>query len=444
MGKNSFKGDTPMLLLPIHFIKDAARSVKRICQDEFTKAIDSTLTDLLGIPTLIVKMYNLRREGNHEVLHLLCAHREDIAFCPSCGTISESIHAEEQRCVRHLDIWGKKTFLHFLSRRLRCEQCGKVFTEQLPFVEEHRRQTTAFERHIYESCLSSNKKKVAEQVDLSQYTVRDVFNRVAKKKVNHSQDILTRVLGIDEISLKKRHKQFALVISDIKRKCILAVLPNRKKDALEKWIGDLTEKQRKAIRCVSIDMWRPYYQAARKMLPHAKVVVDRFHVMKHLNEQIHQIRKKIQRNAEEEVIKTVLKGSRWLLLKNRAELSSKEEKKLKEILELCPELRVLYLLKEEFRCIFEKVNSREKAERFLSVWRVKALNTGDKFLARFVKTLTNWWPQILNYFIERVTNGFVEGLNGAIRDIIRRAFGYRNFQNFKFQVFAEQGIYTNP
>jgi transposase len=444
MGKNSFEGDTPMFLLPIRFIKDASRSVKRICQEEFTETVDSTLTNLLDISTISVKMYNLRREGDHEVLHLWCAHQQDITLCPSCGAISESIHSQEQRCVRHLDIWGKKTFLHFLSRRFKCERCSKIYTEQLPFVEERRRQTTAFERHIYESCLSSNKKKVAQQVDLSQSTVRDIFNRFAKGKVHRSQDILTRVLGIDEISLKKRHKQFALIISDISRKCILAVLPDRKKDTLENWIAGLTEKQRKAIRCVSIDMWRPYYQAARKMLPHAKVVVDRFHIMKHLNERINQIRKKIQKNAEEETIKTVLKGSRWLLLRNRTELSSKDEKKLKEILELCPELRVIYLLKEEFRCIFEKVNSKEKAERFLSAWKQKALYTGNTFLVRFVKTLSNWWQQILNYFVEGVTNGFVEGLNGAIRNIIRRAFGYRNFQNFKFLVFAEQGIQTNP
>ena len=170
------------------------------------------------------------------------------------------------------------------------------------------------------------------------------------------------------------------------------------------------------------------------MLPHTKVVVDRFHVMKHLNERISKIRRKIQKNSEDEVVKTVLKGSRWLLVRNRTDLSSRDEKTVTEILNLCPELRTIYLLKEEFRLIFEKVDIREKAERFLSAWKLKALHTGNPFLARFVNTLVNWWQQILNYFFERVTNGFVEGLNGAIRNIIRRAFGYRNFQNFKFHI----------
>lgn len=439
-----FEGDISMVLLPIHFIKDAARSVKRICKCEFTNAIDSKLTEFLGLPSLVVNMYSLRREGKHEVLHLWCGHRTDIAFCPSCMNISESIHAEKHRCIRHLDIWAKKTFLHFMSRRFKCEQCGKVFTEQLQFAEERRRQTIAFEEHIYESCSKSNRKKVAKQADLSQSTVRDIFNRIAKSKVNYSQNVLTRILGVDEISLKKRHKQFALVISDIGRKCILDVLPDRKKETLEKWISGLTEQQRKAIHWVSIDMWAPYYQAASKKLPHAKVVVDRFHIMKHLNERIGQIRKKLQRNTKDEAVKAAMKGSRWILVRNREDLSSQDEKKLQEILKLYPELRAMYLLKEEFRLIFEKVNTREKAKRFLQAWIQKALHTGNMFLARFVKTLNNWLPQILNYFIERVTNGFVEGLNGAIRSIIRRAFGYRNFQDFKFQVFTEQGIHTNP
>jgi transposase len=430
-----------MLLLPIAFIKDAARSVKRICMQEFKECKESALTELLGIEMLVVTMYSMRREGDHDVLHLWCVHREEIAICPKCGAICDRIHEENQRCVRHIDIWGHKTVLHFSSRRFTCDQCGKIFTEELPFVEPHRRQTIVFERHIYELCISGNRKKVAGQEDLSQSTVRDIFKRWAKRKLAPYGDILTRVLGIDEISLKKRHKQYVLVISDIDRKCVLAVLSDRNKETLEKWIEALSEQQRKAIRFVSIDMWAPYAQAVRNKLRRAQVVVDRFHVMKQLNDRIGKIRTRIQRNADEEV-KNILKGSRWLLVRNRLELSSREEQHLREILDLCPELRTVYLLKEEFRLIFEKVNSRDKAERYLRAWKLKALGTGNKFLAKFVKTLENWWKEILNYFLEGITNGFVEGLNGAIRNIIRRAFGYRNFQDFRLQVFAEQGLRT--
>jgi transposase len=121
--------------------------------EEFKEVADETLTKLLGIATMVVQMYAIRREGEHKVLHFWCAHRKEIALCTHCGSLSTKVHQEEHRCIRHLDVWGKKTFLHFLSRRFRCEDCGRTFTEELPFVDSHRRQSRAFEMHVYQACL---------------------------------------------------------------------------------------------------------------------------------------------------------------------------------------------------------------------------------------------------------------------------------------------------
>jgi len=435
-----------MKLLPyiIPFIKDAAKAVKRISREEFKEVLDETLTELLGIASLVVRMYAIRREGEDEVLHLWCAHGEEIALCTHCGSVSSTVHQEEHRCIRHLDVWGKRTFLHFMARRFKCEHCGRTFTEELPFADSHRRQSLALERQVYQSCLGSTCKVVAVREGLSHSTVKQIFNYWAALNQTCAVPWATRVLGIDEISLKKRHKQFVLVISDIARKCILAVLPDREKKTLEHWLDSLSPEDRKAIRFVSIDMWTPYQQAARNKLPHAQVVVDRFHVVKQLNTRLTQLRTEHQKGLSPEM-RSEIKGSRWLLVRNRSELSPFEEEKLKNVLELCPELRTLYLLKEEFRRIFEKVHCRDKAARFLSAWVLKATYTGNKYLAKFVTTLRNWWDEILNYFIEGVTNGFVEGLNGALRTIMRIAFGYRNFANFRLRALAGLGAFhANP
>jgi len=433
-----------MKLLPYitNFVKDASKAVKRISNIEFKKTVDGTLTELLGIATLIVTMYSLRREGDQDVLHLWCVHREEVALCPHCGCLSTTVHQEENRCIRHLDVWGKKTFLHFLSRRFKCEDCRKVFSEQLSFVDVHRRQSSAFEMHVYKSCLTATRKSVAIREMLSHSTVKEIFNRLAALKKNSTTCNTIRVLGIDEISLKKRHKQFVLVISDISRKCVLAVLPDREKKTLEAWIESLSTEVRNSIRFVSIDMWKPYYQAARSKLSHAKIVVDRFHVMKQLNMHLTKLRTKYQKECDSEMQKLV-KGSRWILVRNRSELSKKQEDHLTQILQACPELRTLYLLKEEFHTIFEKITCREKAARFLDAWCRKAKRTGNKFLAKFVKTFKNWRDQILNYFIERITNGFVEGTNNALRVITRLAYGYRNFDNFKLRVLAGLGGFSH-
>jgi transposase len=132
------------------------------------------------------------------------------------------------------------------------------------------------------------------------------------------------------------------------------------------------------------------------------------------------------------------------LVKNRDELTATEAAHLQELLLACPELRTLYLLKEEFRTICDKIGNRPQAERFLRAWLWKAERTGDRFLLKFVQTLRNWWHEFLNYFDDRVTNGFVEGINRAIRVIINRAYGYRNFENFRLQVLAQHGDLSYP
>ena len=178
-----------------------------------------------------------------------------------------AVHQEEHRCIRHLDVWGKKTFLHFMARRFQCEHCGRTFAEELPFVDSHRRQSTAFEKHVYQSCLGSTCKAVAIREGLSHATTRKIFNRWAALKDRASMIGRTRVLGIDEISLKKRHKQFALIISDIGRKCILAVLPDREKKTLEGWMDTLSPQEQKSVRFISIDIWAARNQKGRFRAP---------------------------------------------------------------------------------------------------------------------------------------------------------------------------------
>ena len=127
MGETTI-GEFPMKLLPYitNFVKDASKAVKRINNIEFKKTEESTLTELLGIPTLLVTLYSLCREGVQDVLHLWYTHQDEVALCPHCGCVSTKVHQEENRCIRHLNVWGRMTFLHFLSRRFKCEDCGKI------------------------------------------------------------------------------------------------------------------------------------------------------------------------------------------------------------------------------------------------------------------------------------------------------------------------------
>ena len=129
-------------------------------------------------------------------------------------------------------------------------------------------------------------------------------------------------------------------------------------------MAGLSKQQQRASKVVSLDMWKPSRYGVQRKLPKVKIVADRFDVVKQLNHQLNLLRRKLQRQANEQLAET-LKGSRWILLKNRADLSPKEAKKLTLILAACPELRQVYLLKEEFRTICNKIKDKKQAERFL-------------------------------------------------------------------------------
>jgi len=352
-------------------IKDAARAVKGTVGRIVRKFKEFTVSHLLDLPEFVVVGCQIEQRGEQEIVHLHCLQAHEAALCPYCRQISTQVHDHKERCVRDLEVWGKCTFLHFSRRRFQCERCGQAFTERLPSIDPQRRQTRRFEQAIYRQCLDSNCKSVASQVWLHEATVKEIFKRWAKRTERLRGPRRVGVLGIDEIAIKKRHKQYALVLSDLQERCVIAVLPERSQACLGQWLEQLAPEQRQAIRVVSMDMWQPYRQVIQVKLPQAQIVADRFHVMKQLNERLNQMRRSIQRQADE-LTQAHLKGCRWLLVKNREELSAQEESQLQHLLSNCPQLRTLYLLKEEFRTICDKVKDRPQAERFLRAWMWKA------------------------------------------------------------------------
>ena len=190
-----------------------------------------------------------------------------------------------------------------------------------------------------------------------------------------------------------------------------------------------------------MDMWSPYRSAVERHLPQAQIVADRFHVVQNLNRAVTKARRDIQRDAPDD-IKEDLKGCRWVLVKNQANLSEKEQDKLTLLYETSPDLKQLHQLKESFRDIFESDQPRQQAALSLATWMENVRTSGIKSLDTFLKTLDNWGQQILNYFNRRTSQGFVEGMNNRIKLIMRRGFGYRNFDRFSLRILIECGLLT--
>jgi transposase len=243
------------------------------------------------------------------------------------------------------------------------------------------------------------------------------------------------VLCLDEIAPHKGQGAYCLVLSAPELGLVLDVLPDRKKASLEAWLDERGLAWCAAVEVCCADMWDAYHEAAATKLPNAYQTVDRFHVMKNLLAAITQARRTIQKQADA-TTQALLKGSRWLLVKNAEHLTPDEATRLQTMLAASPELKQCYTLKEAFRQWFNQAQERAVAEVKLAEWVTQVQASGLKALQTFLQTLANWRERILNYFIGRHSNGFAEGVNLKIKLINRRGFGYRNFTNLRLHILV--------
>ncbi len=243
------------------------------------------------------------------------------------------------------------------------------------------------------------------------------------------------MICFDEISLHRGHGEYVLVISAPELGLVLDVLPDRSKKTLEKWLEERGKAWCEAIEVACSDMWDAYQIVAAEKLPNARRIVDRFHVMKNLNDALTKARRAIQKEAAEDT-KESLKGCRWLLVKNKENLKAEEQQKLDILLEASSELKACYEFKETFRDLFNQELDFQSAEKRLLDWVARVEASSFRALQSFVKTLRNWWQQILNYFVGRHNNGFAEGVNLKIKMLNRRGYGYHNFNSFRLHVLV--------
>ena len=239
----------------------------------------------------------------------------------------------------------------------------------------------------------------------------------------------------DEIAAHKGHGSYRLVISAPELGIVLDVLSDRKKETLEAWFSARGKAWCAAVESYCADMWDAYHGAAQDYLPNATPVVDRFHVMKNLNDALSKTRRKAQKKLAEVDLKA-MKGIRWLLVRNRDELTDEQRQQLDAMLAHAPELTTCYELKESFRALLNSDLTWEAAWSKLDEWMQLARGTGFSAMKAFADTLNHWRVAILNYFVDRVNNGFAEGVNNKIKLILRRAFGYPTFKSLRLHILV--------
>jgi transposase len=386
------------------------------------------LTELLNIPGLVVEYY--RNLGQELILDVEA--ETDYSNCPKCGQVSNHLHQNHGHLVRDLPLSNRQVFLRVNRRQFKCKKCGKPFSEDLDFVGKGKKYTHRYATNIVEKLVHSDLTNVAKNNHLTEREVEAMINHVAQQIFPINLSGLKR-LGIDEISLVKGQGKFLVVLVDLDTGKLVGLVKEKKQKAIESVLLSWGIEVLEQIEEVSMDLAKIYKSIAEKLCPNAIITVDRFHVSKLLHEELNQGRIEQKKTAESlkaesrEKVLGNLKGCKYILLKRSENLNEKQKNQLIKLKEASPKIAIMYNLKEEFTEIFDKSNNLGEGTINLLDWLEKAA----PFFQKTVKTIKNWFGEVVGYFERKTTQGVVEGINNKLKLIKRSGFGFRNFDNFQ-------------
>jgi transposase len=306
---------------------------------------------------------------------------------------------------------------------------------KISFAEPKKRYTKKFKRYVLKLSQHMTIKDVAKVVGVSWDVVKEIQKSWLGRHYRKPKLKYLRKIAIDEFSVGKNHDYFTQVL-DLDTGKVVFVGEGKGADALVPFWKRL-KSSKASIQAVAIDMSPAYISAVLNNLPGVPIVFDRFHVVKMLNEKISNIRRQIYNKLDDEEQQKVLKGTRWLLLKNPENLdpSKDEEARLERALEINKPLATAYYMKEELRQLWDQ-SSKEEAAAFLQDWIERAMASGIKSLQNFAKTMATHRSGILAYYDIPITSGPIEGVNNKIKVLKRQAYGFRDREFFKLKIMA--------
>lgn len=388
------------------------------------------LQEVLCLRGMVVDFTELSDDGKDITIHLKRDMRFTVSTCSKCG-----IQAPRERriikVVRDLPIVGHNTFLSCEIFMVNCPACGCV-REKLEFLDKCSRLTVRFETFIFELVNMSTVKNVADKFSMSWETVKNIDKKYLEVKYKNIGYGDLRRISIDEIANKKGHDYLSIVM-DLDTGRVIWVGEGRKEEDIDKFYETLTQKQKDDIVAISIDMWPAYIKSAEKHCHNADIVFDKFHIVKKFGDVITALRAAEYRKAEGKDDKEILKGTKWLLLRNKSNLDYEDRQELKQLLDLNEKLATAYILKEKLSTIWN-YTSHAWAKKALEEWIDLAEQSDIRGAKLFVKLLRRHEYGILSHCKHPISNGKIEGTNCKIKALKRRCYGFHDVEYFKLKI----------
>jgi transposase len=279
-------------------------------------------------------------------------------------------------------------------------------------------------------------KDVAKRMNLDWHTVKELDKNYMKEQLAKAGPPSPKVIGIDEISIRKGH-DYRIIVSDLeKRRPIWFGGDDRTEASMDQFYAFLGEKKAKNVRLAVMDMWKPFRASTKAHAPEAAILFDKFHVIRHLGEALDKVRKAEYARVTGSKRKFI-KGQKYVLLSNKENLTSEGRKSLKILLQANKRLNTAYLLKESFDQLWN-YNTEGWARRFFENWRAQLKWQRLGPFEKFAEMVDRHWDGIAAYCEpeNKVALGYVEGLNNKIRVIQRRAYGFRDLEYLRLKILT--------
>jgi transposase len=341
--------------------------------------------------------------------------------CSHCGSLDVWAQGGVERSFHTLPIGSKPTFVELKVPRVLCFNCGNVRQVKIPFAEPKKHYTRSLERYALELSRHMTIQDVANHLLLSWDTIKDIQARYLKRRFGKPKLDKLKQIAIDEINIGKGHRYLTVVLNLLSG-AVVFVGDGKGVDALKPFWKRL-RRAHAQIEAVATDMSAAYIRAIRENIKHAVHVFDHFHVVKLFNEKLSALRRQLFHELTAQG-QRLLKGIRWLLLKNPENLDPKNEP-----------LALAYYLKEDLRQIWMQP-SKHMARLVLEDWLACARASGIRILEQFADTLQEHQEGVLNFYDYRISTGPLEGTNTKIQLVKRQAYGFRDHEFLKLKILG--------
>lgn len=342
--------------------------------------------------------------------------------CSECGQKCPGYDRDRDRRWRHLDLAGMLVHLRYDTRRVDCPRCG-VKVEQIPWAETSAWFTRPFEEHVGYLAQRCDKTAVSSMMRVAWDTVGAIIQRVVARHQKRDPLKGLTVIGVDELSYR-RHHEYITVVVDHDRACIVWAKPGKNADTLRAFFDELGPVRCAKLEAVTIDMSAAYIKAVTECTPQAQIIFDRFHVQRLAHDALDEVRRDEVRAATEDE-RSDLKNTRWALQKSPWNLNGVETMKLARLSNVNRRIFRAYLLKEALAAVLDRKQVNVATTK-LNEWNSWASRSQLEPFRRVARTIREHAAGILAYVRSRLSNGRTEGLNGKLRTLTRRAYGFHS------------------